>query len=197
MKNSTYLYKLNSHQLLGVKYFYDMSQKIPREEVQKGERILKAAAKHMNPDLQITLCGSYRRGRAKSGDIDCLITHPQLKTEEDLTNNGEFLKQFVTKLTDSGYLVDHLTLDSKKKYMGLAEIKGVSLCPRRIDIRLIAYQSYAASLLYFTGSKNLNTMMRSTALSLGYTLNEYGLFAKLIILLTTLCGFFLRPRKAF
>ena len=156
-----------------------MSQKIPREEVQKGERILKAAAKHMNPDLIITLCGSYRRGRAKSGDVDCLITHPEIKTLEDLdTNPTNILAKFVELLTNLDFLVDHLTDFGRSKYMGFCVIKQAGKktnTARRIDIRFIPFNSYGASILYFTGSKTFNTTMRTHALGKGYSLNEYGL----------------------
>jgi DNA polymerase/3'-5' exonuclease PolX len=180
LNNETkYLYKLNSHQLLGIKYFHDMSQKIPREEVQKGERILKAAAKHMNKDIVLTLCGSYRRGRAKSGDVDCLITHPDIKTMEDLeTNPVNVLAKFVELLTNLDFLVDHLTDFGRSKYMGFCIIKQAGKktnTARRIDIRFIPFDSYGASILYFTGSKTFNTQMRTHALSKGYSLNEYGL----------------------
>jgi DNA polymerase/3'-5' exonuclease PolX/predicted flap endonuclease-1-like 5' DNA nuclease len=180
LNNETkYLCKLNSHQLLGVKYFHDMSQKIPREEVQKGERILKAAAKHMNKDIILTLCGSYRRGRSKSGDIDCLITHTEIKTLEDLeTNPVNILAKFVELLTNLDFLVDHLTDFGRSKYMGFCIIKQngkKNNIARRIDIRFIPFDSYGTSILYFTGSKTFNTKMRTHALSKGYSLNEYGL----------------------
>ena len=180
LNNETkYLYKLNSHQLLGVKYFHDMSKKIPREEVQKAERILKAAAKHMNKDIILTLCGSYRRGRDKSGDIDCLITHPDIKTMEELeTSNINILAKFVELLTNLDFLVDHLTDFGRSKYMGFCIIKQAGKknnIARRIDIRFIPADSYGAAILYFTGSKTFNTQMRTFALSKGYSLNEYGL----------------------
>jgi DNA polymerase beta len=180
LNNETkYLYKLNSHQLLGVKYFHDMSQKIPREEVQKGERILKAAAKHMNKDIIITLCGSYRRGRPKSGDIDCLITHRDIKTMKDLdTNPVNILAKFVELLTNLDFLVDHLTDFGRSKYMGFCIIKQggkKANTARRIDIRFIPFDSYGTAILYFTGSKTFNTQMRTHALSKGYSLSEYGL----------------------
>jgi DNA polymerase/3'-5' exonuclease PolX len=47
---------------------------------------------------------------------------------------------------------------------------------RRIDIRFIPFLSWYPALLYFTGSKELNLMMRNKAKKLGYKLNEYGLF---------------------
>ena len=181
-----FLSKLNSHQLLGVKWFYDMSQKIPRNEVQCAERILKAAAKHMNADLQVTLCGSYRRGRPKSGDIDCLITHPGITTMTELESYPvNILAKFVELLTNLDFLIDHLTDYGRSKYMGFCIIKqssdsvGIaskkSLIARRIDIRFIPYNSYGAAILYFTGSKLFNTQMRTWAIGKGYSLNEYGL----------------------
>ena len=45
----------------------------------------------------------------------------------------------------------------------------------RIDIRLIPKESYPFALLYFTGSKKTNTMMRNKAIKLGFKLNEYSL----------------------
>jgi DNA polymerase/3'-5' exonuclease PolX len=188
-KETRFLGKLNSHQLLGVKWFHDMSQKIPRSEVQCAERILKAAAKHMNADLQITLCGSYRRGRPKSGDIDCLITHPGIATMAELESYPvNILAKFVELLTNLDFLIDHLTDYGRSKYMGFCMIKQSttanmastslgkkSLTARRIDIRFIPYNSYGTAILYFTGSKLFNTQMRTWAIRKGYSLNEYGL----------------------
>lgn len=194
-RETRFLGKLNSHQLLGVKWFHDMSQKIPRAEVQCAERILKAAAKHMNAELQITLCGSYRRGRPKSGDIDCLITHPEIGTMTELESYPvNILAKFVELLTNLDFLIDHLTDYGRSKYMGFCIVKQPSdigassssssssastgkksIIARRIDIRFIPYNSYGAAILYFTGSKLFNTQMRTWAIGKGYSLNEYGL----------------------
>jgi DNA polymerase beta len=173
------LYKLNISQLLGLKYFYDMSQKIPRDEVEKIETILKKLAQRLNPDINVCLCGSYRRGRARSGDIDCLITHPAIKTKEDLeTAQTNILSKFVKILTDVNFIIDHLTDYGKSKYMGFCMInypgRKINIA-RRIDIKFIPYNSFGAAILYFTGSKNFNTLMRSFARTKGYMLNEYGL----------------------
>ena len=178
-KETHYLKKLNNHQIMGIKYFYDISQKIPRDEIQKAEHFLKASAKHLNPDIIVTLCGSYRRGRAASGDIDCLITHPEIKTSEELENYPiNLLSKFVEFLTNLDFLVDHLTDNGKTKYMGFCIVKQPNKknnTARRIDIRFIPFNSYGTAVLYFTGSKLFNTKMRAFALSKGYYLNEYGL----------------------
>ena len=180
-KETKYLHVLNNHQLLGVKYFHDMSKKIPRYEVQTAEHILTSVATHMNKDIMLTLCGSYRRGKDKSGDIDCLITHKYIKTVEDLEHSDvNILASFVLLLTNVGFLVDHLTDYGLTKYMGFCIIKPKNQgetkpIARRIDIRFIPFESYATAILYFTGSKRFNVVMRAHALKLGYTLNEYNL----------------------
>lgn len=177
LQDTQYLHKLNHHQLIGIKYFDDFSKKIPRDEVQSCEKILKVIANKMNPDFHVTICGSYRRGRNRSGDVDTLLTHSSIKTTDDLKQQGQgILNQFIFILEQTGFLVDHLTNESTTKYMGVCICPKKSKIARRIDIRFVPYQSYSASILYFTGSKNFNTAMRAHALHKGYTLNEYGLF---------------------
>ncbi|MBM3229947.1 DNA polymerase III, partial [Candidatus Parvarchaeota archaeon] len=46
----------------------------------------------------------------------------------------------------------------------------------QIDIRLVPAESAGAALLYFTGSKDFNVVMRRRAIEQGFLLNEYGLF---------------------
>ena len=176
-----YLSELTYEQLVGVKHFYNIrAERIPRSEVELNVIVLQESVKSFNPDMIATICGSYRRGRPTSGDIDCLITHPKYTTEYieslgDKVDSG-ILTGFILKLTKSGYLVDHLTPGGKKYYKGIAEIAGISVCPRRIDIKLVPFDCYGAALLHATGSQKFNTDLRTYALSKGYTLNEYGLY---------------------
>ncbi|MFO0375480.1 MAG: PHP domain-containing protein [bacterium] len=46
----------------------------------------------------------------------------------------------------------------------------------QVDLRLVDESQWGAALMYFTGSKDFNVAMRQRALSMGLTLNEYGLF---------------------
>jgi DNA polymerase/3'-5' exonuclease PolX len=179
-KETLNLHKLHGASLVGVKYFHDMSQKIPRPEVQRAETILKHIAKHMNKDLIVMLCGSYRRGRDKSGDIDCFITHPSIKTKEDLlSSQTNILASFVELLIKVDFIVDQLDM-GQQKFMGFCKVKQPhisisNLIARRLDIRFVPYESYGSAILYFTGSKNFNTTMRQHALRKGYSLSEFGL----------------------
>ena len=59
--------------------------------------------------------------------------------------------------------------------MGMCKATRAGL-GRRIDIRLIPYQSKGAAMLYFTGSGDFNKIMRAEALKKGFTINEYGIY---------------------
>lgn len=173
------LAKLTQDQLIGLKYYYDIGAKIPRDEITRIQQILQTTAAELNSELIAQCCGSYRRGRARSGDVDCLLFHKGLASEDDVrkweSENGHILSAFAAKLTSLGFLVDHLSCGDTK-YMGLCRMAGADRTNRRIDIRLMPMNSYAAALLYFTGSKDLNTDMRNRALARDMTLNEYGLY---------------------
>jgi DNA polymerase/3'-5' exonuclease PolX len=58
--------------------------------------------------------------------------------------------------------------------MGICKINPNSI-GRRIDIRVVNFQSYYASLLYFTGNKYFNIYIRKESLKYNYSLNEYGM----------------------
>jgi len=186
MSETKMLHKIHKSSLVGIKHFNDMSLKIPREEIKTAENILKKIASHMNKDLLVMICGSYRRGRDKSGDVDCLIAHPLIKTKLDLENNPvNLLSNFVELLMNYNFIIDQLDMGNKK-FMGFCNIMQFiktnntnqskqSNIARRIDIRIVPYESYGSAILYFTGSKTFNTNMRSHALKKGYSLSEFGL----------------------
>jgi DNA polymerase/3'-5' exonuclease PolX len=155
--------KTTHHIQVGLKYFDDLEEKIPRTEIVEMEKILSQELKKVDSSAIYNICGSYRRGREFCGDIDVLIT---------TTKNESCLPVYVDKLTEIGFLKDHLTNKGKKKYMGVCQIGNVG---RRIDIRYIDYDAYYAALIYFTGSKNFNIKIRNLALEQGYSLSEYGL----------------------
>ena len=153
------LKELTHHQLIGVKYYHDLLKRIDCSLISDIEKYLKKF------DFKFNICGSYRRKKPDSGDIDILIL------EEKKT-----LKDIVKLLTQDNFIIDNLTDDGKTKYMGIC--KTSKSHAMRIDIRLIPKQSYPFALLYFTGSKKTNTYMRNIAIKAGYKLSEYGLFDK-------------------
>ena len=176
IKDTKYLKLLNHHQLIGLKYFNDIEQRIPRAEIQVMEKLLKDYCYKIDRQLVVTICGSYRRGLLTSGDMDVLISHPNITSK--INQNPMFLRTLVRNLTQTGFLVDHLTTIGDTKYMGICKVNPSNphSLGRRIDIRFVSWDCYIPAILYFTGSKDLNTKMRTEALKKGYTINEYGVY---------------------
>lgn len=289
---------LNHEQTIGLRHLHDFEARIPREEMRRLERTVAQAAAAHDPPLQMTVCGSYRRGRADSGDIDCLLCHPSYlaRSTGDADVPG-WLASLVEALKADGFITDVISLGKKKchavcrlpppadctatappssssasstspsavapaasapssaeqaapapsmvrlpsakevqmrraglltakkpqtdlfaqwKKTGLgghstasggggsvtsgnpplppsggaaATASGAdsSYSPgafdagdvrrfRRLDLRLVPFECYHASTLYFTGSDEHNKLMRNNALAKGHKLSEYGLF---------------------
>lgn len=167
--------KLNKQIALGIKYYNTYKQQIPRREVTTIYNFLKKEIIKINNKLILVVCGSYRREKSTSNDIDVLITHPNIKTKKgiiDMANN--YLQSFIDLLKEQDFIKDDLIEDITTKYMGFCKYKNKPI--RRIDILFVPYISYPAALLHFTGSGEFNQQMRNIAKKNGYKLNEYGLF---------------------
>ena len=158
--------QLTHHQVIGLKWAKDISQKIPRAEVDRFNELFAREIPRVHKDLFYEICGSYRRGKAMSGDVDMLVSS-QKEMPEDV------LASIVQHLTTIGLIVDSLTSEGKTKYMGVAKIDQIA---RRLDIRVIPYSSWGAARLYFTGSCVFNQLFRGVALQRGFTLNEWGIY---------------------
>jgi DNA polymerase/3'-5' exonuclease PolX len=160
--------KLNDKLLMGLKYYGVYKKDIPRKEIDQIKEYIINLIKEYYPEYIITFCGSYRRGKYKSNDIDILITNKK----DNKKNN---LKIIIEILRDKKFLVDDLTDRSPiTKYMGFCKYKNNPI--RRIDIRYMPYENYYTALLYFTGSDDLNKKMRYIARKMNYKLNEYGIY---------------------
>lgn len=168
--------KVTHHMQIGLQYYYDIQQKIPHDEIIELSNIMKHTIHEMYPELMIEICGSFRRKKAFSGDIDVLITHPLIKSEMDFIDcKVPYLINIVSALHKAQFLVGDLTTKGTTKYMGVC-MHPTNKIGRRIDIRFIQYDGYYPALLYFTGSVLVNKLMRTIAIEKNMTLNEYGLF---------------------
>lgn len=93
----SYLYALSlllllRQQQIGLKYYDEFCQRIPRSEVVEIENRVKKIVASINPGLEVVTCGSYRRGRETCGDVDCLVTHP-----DGISHKGVFQQVSLTK----------------------------------------------------------------------------------------------------
>ena len=110
---------------------------------------------------KVTPAGSLRRGRETVGDLDLLVTGKACETEESRQQVMEHILLF-PGLTDVIARGDNKISFHLRNHM-------------QVDVRLLAAESFGAALVYFTGSKSHNILLRQRALKMGFTLNEYGL----------------------
>ena len=108
--------------------------------------------------VRCELAGSLRRAGETIGDVDFLCS-------AEKQNSGAVLDAFVGHASVVEVLGRGETKSSVRTESG-----------RQLDLRVVSPDEFGAALLYFTGSKNHNIVLRQRARERGMTLNEYGLF---------------------
>eukprot|EP00052_Salpingoeca_macrocollata_P026568 m.247402 g.247402 ORF g.247402 m.247402 type:complete len:241 (+) comp22598_c0_seq5:1280-2002(+) len=167
--------KLTTAQQIGVKYFEELNERIPREEMHQLKDVIFDAVSEVYPDVICEVCGSYRRHAATSGDIDILMTHKEFRSSDKAFSKQGSLGRIVERLKKIGFVTDVLSLGDLK-FMGVCKLPDKKEAKhRRIDIRFWPYDQYPCALLYFTGSDQFNIDMRKKAIDLNLHLNEYGI----------------------
>ena len=119
---------------------------------------LKNGLQELNEVNKLEIAGSLRRMKETIGDIDILIT----------SKSPEKVISFFTSMED---VKNVLAKGPTKSSVLLKE--GI-----QADLRVIEEKNYGAALLYFTGNKQHNLILRKIAIKKGMKLSEYGLFNK-------------------
>ncbi|WP_340105399.1 DNA polymerase/3'-5' exonuclease PolX [Rhodohalobacter sp. 8-1] len=104
------------------------------------------------------IAGSLRRSVETIGDVDILAA-------ADKDNASDIFERFVNHELVTEVLGRGDTKSSVRTESG-----------RQVDLRIVSEKEYPAALMYFTGSKEHNIVMRHRARDRGMSLNEYGLF---------------------
>ena len=73
-------------------------------------------------------------------------------------------------------IILHKLADVKIKVLAIGKLPSGKGAARRLDFLYTPPNEYAFAVLYFTGSKIFNTVMRQRALNMGYSLNEHGIY---------------------
>ena len=98
--------------------------------------------------------GSYRRGEEEVGDIDIVIVPKKgLRLQDCLPPS-----------------YDEMNWLGEKKAQ-------IVIMGEKVDIHATTEDSFGAARMYFTGPAHWNIGMRIRARTMGYKLNEYGLFS--------------------
>ena len=119
---------------------------------------VKDRLKKLNFVNKVEVAGSLRRRKETIGDIDILAT----------AKNPSKVIDFFIKMNDVEQV---LAQGPTKSSVRLRE--GI-----QADLRVLPEKIYGAALLYFTGSKQHNIMLRKIAIKKGMKISEYGVFDK-------------------
>lgn len=115
--------------------------------------------KRIKEVIQMEVAGSIRRRKETIGDIDILIS---CKSKDRKKIVDEFISlKGVKTLLARGLTRASIVLEDAN---------------RQVDLRLVNEEEWGAAMLYFTGSKEHNIVLRTLAKKKGYKINEYGVF---------------------
>ncbi len=120
----------------------------------EAERVMDALNAAIEGIRNLTCAGSLRRHRETIGDIDMLCS----------ADDPEAVMDAFTTLPN----VSDVMSKGKTKSMVVMD-SGL-----QIDLRVVPDEAFAATLLYFTGSKEHGIRLRDRANKRGLSLNEYG-----------------------
>ncbi len=104
-----------------IRHFADFQKRIPREEMLQLQDISFKHIKAVDPTLVATVCGSFRRGAASSGDIDILLGHPEYISTGSGTSASpvkkkkqDLVKRVAELMEKEGFVTDTLSLGETK-----------------------------------------------------------------------------------
>ncbi|OQV10888.1 hypothetical protein CLAIMM_14810 [Cladophialophora immunda] len=113
-------------QQIGVKYYDEFMEKIPRREVESiGDVIIRHARFVLNipeekygtkEDVELIIVGGYRRGKQFSGDVDVILSHREESKTRDL------VVEVVRSLESEGWVTHTLTLHTTTSDRGQATL---------------------------------------------------------------------------
>ena len=98
------------------------------------------------------ICGSYRRGKPDSGDIDVVFIPKSIEEYENWFDNLELEKK-------KGLLANNILIDDVQ-----------------IDLFMAAENSYATMVMTWTGSRGFNIVMRGKLNDQGYVYTRHGIY---------------------
>ena len=171
--------RLTSTQRTCLTHYADLTKRIPLKEADRFKTCFVKAAKKVDPNVECSLLGSYRRLKSKRsklgtvGDLDVLLFQRKtVKTLDDVMNSS-ILRDFANQTKSIVHWMKVIS-EGKYKIWALVRLERDSRV-RHLDIRLFPAESYVTGMLHFTGSKTHNQMLRLQAIKLGMHLSEYEL----------------------
>lgn len=131
----------------------DLSVPIPSTEIKQHIAYIKSIIP------SAIACGSYRREKLLSSDMDVIVLEP--------------IKIVFEKLSKNNYIRGIFNKGAKRM---ICVVKINDKPYRQLDIIYATKEELPFAKLYFTGPKKFNIKMRILAKKMGLKLNQYGLY---------------------
>jgi len=131
---------LSRVQQIGVKYYAEFLEPIPRAEVESIASIIRThAIRVRDSNISLTIVGGYRRGKSASGDVDVILSHPSLPQTANLVTD------VVASLEEEGWITHTLLLSLHGTHRGQATLPFRSSGPAghgfdTLDKALVVWQ---------------------------------------------------------
>ena len=131
---------LDRVQQIGVKYYDEFLDPIPRPEVAAiAEVVRQHAVKLRDERITVTIVGGYRRGKQASGDVDMIVSHPDLEATAGL------VRDIVESLETDEWITHTLTMSLTNTHRGqhalpFRSTKGHGVGFDTLDKALVVWQ---------------------------------------------------------
>lgn len=164
---------LNDNQRTGLKYYEELRPKMPRSEVEEIKQFVYNVKQELfGDDLEMHVCGSYRRGAECSSDADFLFSW---KIGTHSLSPEVTISKLVTELERKQFIVDHFNKKNHHTiFLGICRL-GPGRSARRLDMKVWPRESLACAMLHFTGNADFNRRLRLYAKRHGFKLSDIGL----------------------
>lgn len=163
-------------QQISIDHIDDLECKIPRSEVCIHESTFRTVLEEIDPRIEVTVVGSYRRKVDNISDVDFLITASHIPFQ---ALREKVFGHLIPALFRIGYAKATLAggnLETGKRWHGTVSLPGSNAIWRRVDIFMAPPEEHGAALWFFTGSPFFNRGMERLAASKGYILDNKGLW---------------------
>lgn len=164
---------LTRMQEIGLRYYKELNQRIPRHEIadfgEKLTRLLKPLG------FEVILAGSFRRGKSTSGDIDVILVNPaEIRTERNLQQKQHFLEEVIEVLQKHRILIEIISTNQGgfSAVIRTGKEKGKI---RQMDLKIAPSDLLPFFLLYFGSGVRFSRQIRQKAKEQGMKLSEWGL----------------------
>jgi DNA polymerase IV len=132
---------LDRVQQIGLKYYDEFLVPIPRPEVEQIASVVREHAVRLRDDrVTVTIVGGYRRGKLASGDVDMIVSHPDLEATAGL------VREIVESLEETEWITHTLTMSLANTNRGqhtlpFRSVKGAGVGFDTLDKALVVWQN--------------------------------------------------------